>query len=571
MFSEYRDELKNWYDYNKEESINKVKSFFSLLGYNLKDRYIIKYKDYKNNKVDWKTTNKICNDFYFKVNKFNRRSNKWYQDNIVTSGEKIIYNHLFYKHKGKNYENIQNYTSGTSLINNSDILVIDIDNHSKHNTNSLLTFNLCHLLLRDFNLPILYIEKNIFNGGYHIFLKLKDPLTQKEKQDLILEWLKENDLYGYRGIIQIPNKLRFPFSTTYNPIHIREYGEEEFVSSLFYLENIKKQYDIIRQKEEIIIEQQVKKENYSHRIYKKRKAIIYTPEKFIEKHQGYISEGNRHLPMLHIIRVGKFNGWTIDQCCEVIKRCNSGFVPSKDLSNWSDQKLYSVVEKLYSKSTIREYNPHFIIPDKFISNIQHIPENIKTIINDDIFIQQIIEKCRYKISQRNIEIFKTILNEIIGYCYFLINSKHKTINNEKDIELLKGFQFSQSYCNALKEYYNFPTIDIYKITRLICNSDILFSKVKLHNYKQYVFSLNKSNNYCIQYSVGSFNYYKHDSNVFDYNILLQYKKAISKTNNFNIINYLLCSKLLNHIDINNNDIIENNNNDYSNNVYLYPG
>ncbi|HRT03599.1 MAG TPA: hypothetical protein P5513_06630, partial [Candidatus Diapherotrites archaeon] len=70
--------------------------------------------------------------------------------------------------------------------------------------------------------------------------------------------------------------------------------------------------------------------------------------------------------------------------------------------------------------------------------------------------------------------------------------------------------------------------------------------------------------------IGSFNYYKHDSNVFDYNILLQYKKAINKLNNFNIINYLLCSKLLNHIDINNNDIIENNNNDYSNNIYLYP-
>jgi len=72
VFSEYRDELKNWYDYNNEESINKIKLFFSLLGYNLEDRYIIKYKDYKNNKVDWKTTNKICNDFYFKVNKFNK-------------------------------------------------------------------------------------------------------------------------------------------------------------------------------------------------------------------------------------------------------------------------------------------------------------------------------------------------------------------------------------------------------------------------------------------------------------------------------------------------------------------
>jgi len=553
MFKEHKKEFYDWYVAHPNNK-QTLQDFFISLGYNIQDRFIIKHKDYRSHTVTWCTVShsSCIDEYYYPTYFFNRKTSQWYINNIIVNKDTLIYNHLFYKHKtitGDIYNHIQTHTAGTSLHDYSDCIAIDIDNHS-HNTNTLLTFTLCHTLLQALQLPILYIEKNIYNGGYHIFLRLPQPLSHTEKQQLVTQWLIDNNIYQYRGIIHVPHKLRFPFSTTYNPIIIHAYGDEEYCSPLHYVitRRILKTIIINNYPKHNIQQETLHKKEYIHSIYRKKHIQHISPQDFISHHPNYISKGNRHIPMLHIIRVGKYNGWALDDCIAVIKACHNTSYPSKDLSTWSERKLYSIVQKLYSTSTISFANHKTIIPDSFISNTQYIPDTILSLLNNDTFIIHIIKHCNYKVSQRNILIFKTIIKEMIGYCYFLINTKYKTVSKQQYSELLQGFQFSKTFCNKLKEYYNFTSVDVYYIVRCILKSNILFSQVTLHNHKSYYFSFHKHNNYCKIYSISSFNYNTthnttHNKEIFSYYILLQYYKFLLSLKLI-INNYLLCCGFL---------------------------
>ena len=437
---------------------------------------------------------------------------------------------------------------GCDLKIDSDILVIDIDCHKG---NSLKSYNTAYTLINHFK-EYIYLEKSA-EGSYHLYIKLDKNYTILQKRQYINELKK---LYNITDI-EMPTAIRFPFSYHYESIN----NLDNFKNIYPYTakDNIKTNYNnqtgFILYTEQTTEQTSTIKNNVipiTSKIFdrsKKSNIKHYTPEEFISTTNIFISKGNRHRAMLELIRIGKFNNWNISEIKFVIKQLDLG---SKDLSIWSNTKLTSIIEKIYDKCKIEYIEYITAKPDKFISNIDIIPQAILEAIQNKQFIEEIIKNCDYKLTDLNRNKFKIVLSEMMGYIYYDCINNRKTLNNKT--KYIIGKQFSKQYADLMSKFYSdrFYSIDCHSIIKAILKHSKLFSQYKINTRGWYFNHLDSSNNFCKQYDLISNHkhYIFNDSNLLSYLLIVL---VISNNDQLIIQDFFIINN-----SINDHSIEENN-------------
>jgi hypothetical protein len=533
--------------------ISNIKNTFDLIGYDLESEKLYAVID----RDEWKWQSTINQKYNRKIWNYKIKEPEYV--NIPYDLSEHILKHCFPLELKNNTPKKTNWISnqedrigahyieydmcGSYLKDNSDILIIDID---CHDGNNLKSYNTLYSLLNHFNNEYLYIEKS-YEGSYHLFIKLDKEYSIIEKREFLNNIKEQYNLSN----IEIPVKMRFPFSYHYEPYT----HNFEFVSIQDSLKNIKYNFD--NQQGYILQTEQKEKSQkiipivssiYSRQRQSKIKHI--TSEEFLQNTDIVISKGYRNIPMLEICRIANFNNWTDEETLFIIKQIDQG---SKDLARWSDDIILKVISKMRSKSTIYYQESISCKPEKFISNIELLPDWLQSSLSDKQFIDNIIIKCKYKITDINRKKFTIALQEMFGSILYDCKNNRTTLNS-KAKKYLIGKQFSSQYAQLMNKYYSdsFNSVDFHSIIKAILKYSELFSQFKSNSRGWYYNHLNKESNFCKQYDLS--NNKNHilflDNNVILY-LIIQLLKSIFKYNN----KLLIIQDFFNNYSMINNDFI----------------
>jgi len=543
--------LKGFKEYpdSKEIIITHLKDVINTLGYDINSEFI--YAVSNGNKYDWKTT-------------INKKFIKSYWSNIYKKPEMFYEYYNFEDHilphifplelKNKSSKNDSHYINqdmcGCNIKDNSDILVLDID---AHRNNSLETYNEIDAILHYFK-EILYSEISS-EGSYHVYIKLDKQYTFYERKQIFNVAKEKLNLLN----TELPTKMRFPFSYHYQP-YIHPYFTHEWPGIYSIIEATKQIIPNYQQQKgfnpqiekQKIIKQEYKPSVIYGRQYKTT-LIHQTPEQFLQNTNIIISANNRWLPMLEICRISNYNNWSSENTLDIIKQLDTG---SNDLKKWNDTILLKNIKSIKDNSNTYYQESISHRPEKFISNIKHIPLQILPIIENKKSLNQIIIKSGYKLTNINKYKFSLCFKEFVG-CMF-----YNTINNKQatKTKYLIGTQVSQQYCNMLKQHYGhlFKAFNPYSIITSILKHSNLFKQYK-HNNRGWEFNPNNPEfNFCKQYDF--INNKKHillnNSNLLCYLIIEIFKLYFNNT-----IKQLYISKFFNKIKQNIKEIFEYNDED----------
>ena len=508
--NEFKRKLKN--KHFKQKEINDLYDHFEFLGYDLEKEYILSYVNLKaigseNNPLTTKPL-KIFNwitttagwyetnvyDIYLKKS-FRVRKMCEIKDHILSHVYPLetknprVKNNIASPEYVKTLKQASN-TVGSSIKENSNMLVLDIDCHDGNIVKTDEVVTKLKNYLKNYNCkPVL--EEVCPEGGHHIYIKLDYIYTWEEKKSWLNNFNKENNTK-----FELPVRMRFPHSYQYEtisetgeiltPTEARDYARRNRTSiSIPKLESPPEINNIIN----LSIIKEGGKKNIASSLYKRkskgsarrtdynqflndRTLHLKNESKIIDLTAEY-----RHEGMCDIISAGKFSGWSIFEIFNAIKVCKNG---SRDLANWSDSELLSIVTDMYN--TCRQIPNGYSNEYKeiaFISNIYLIPNNIKeTVLNNQI-LNTIISKSGLKISDRNKKDISIIFLEMLGSMYYnCINPKE--VYEGKSLKYLKGMQYSIKYADRLKDHY--PELKERDVFGII-NNILKYSSV----FKQFIY------------------------------------------------------------------------------------
>lgn len=447
--------------------------------------------------------------------------------------------HTSYGFSGKefvrNFKIITDCTYGGYLKENSDIFVIDIDNHNNTDKTSML--QLYYRVKKRFgNENILLTEKS-YQYGFHIYVKLNRVIDKDKKAILIDQVIKR--CLSNKTYIQSPCKIRFPLSCQYQPVEpewgmdvlskeeageiaLKKYNNSEGFNCdyLFESENepvVNK--EIVVNTDNIITNETIKesiidKNNNEIDVIKtspgrdgRGKAYFTVLEK--SNYSNYksvklpesINAGERNDNFLLIARVLKAQGKTIDEAWDYII---SHIGSSKDLNNSKKiPRLRKDFEQIYSKADVSKmkgakkskYMEEGLT--EFIDNTHLIPKVILKGLRTEQFKKDLQEK----LNNNNMEITYSkdkILNgcteliiQLIGKMYY--QALNPRIANKKfnpdGTDSIVGVQFSEIECKLLSKQYPelFENIDVYNniLNTVYYFSDLFFL------YKKHFFNPNQ--------------------------------------------------------------------------------
>jgi hypothetical protein len=206
-----------------------------------------------------------------------------------------------------------------------------------------------------------------------------------------------------------------------------------------------------------------------------------------------------------------------------------------------------------SKSTIYYQESISCKPEKFISNIELLPDWLQSSLSDEQFIDSIIIKCKYKLTDLNRKKFTAALQEMFGSILYDCKNNRTTLNN-KNKKYLIGKQFSSQYAQLMNKYYSnsFNSVDFHSIIKAILKYSELFSQFKSNSRGWNFNALYKEGNFCKQYDLS--NNKNHilflNDNVILY-LIIQLLKSIFKYNN----KLLIIQDFFNNYSMINNDFI----------------
>lgn len=511
----------------KIEVENKLVDFIDLLGYDLRSTPIYAHIDHSTFEgISWKEAP------LFLRNKslYNHTLKRYEQQKVSFCVESNILKHSFpleLKNKIK-YKNKQFYGSdvedevlhnmhfladnmcGCYFKKSSNILPIDIDTHKGQG--SLYSYQIMKEFISFMKSEPIYMEVS-HEGGYHLFFKLDKEYTYYEKKLLVKEYIDKT-----KNEIETPQKMRCPNSLPYTPVDsefevfsyldaidraVSLYNKNPEVS--LFPESIQSE-ELELKHQEILKPKPVRIENAIYQRKNKSDVKLLTVDEFISSTDLEISTSNRIKPMYKIICAGKFNGWSIDEICSVIYALDNKSMPSKDLSHWSYDTLYKEVEATHASCKTYAYEFSSGKPDKFISNIEHIPDHILSLI-DEPFIKTLIRQVHkkssnYKVTKKNINKFSIVFKEMVGSIFYYTHNNRITKNNHSQKYLI-GAQFSESYAQALSEFYSFENINTWGIVNSILKHSSYFKQYK-HNSRGWKFDpQNPELNFCRQFDIFS--------------------------------------------------------------------
>jgi hypothetical protein len=541
--------LKGFKEYpdSKDIIIPHLKDVINTLGYDLNSEFI--YAVDKGEKYEWKTTinKKFIKNMWSYIYK---KPEMFYEHYLF---EDHILQHMFpLELKNKSLKGDIHYINhdmcGCNIKDISDILILDID---CHRNNSLDVSNEYNALYHYFKKQFLYSEISS-EGSYHVFIKLDKQYTLYEKRQFFIKIKQELNLYN----TDIPTKLRFPFSYHYEPYKHDGYFEIYPVmdATKEIIINYKEQKGFnLQLKEKIEIPKQTYKPSKIYGRQFKSSLEHITPEQYLQSTDIIISQNNRWLPMLEICRISKFNNWSNEDTLQIIRQLDTG---SNDLKKWNDSTLLKNIQSIKDNSLtyFQEHISHR--PEKFISNIKHIPKQILTIIENKKLLNHIIEKSSYKLTNINKHKFSICFKEFIGYMFYNTINK-KTSDKTK---YLIGTQLSEQYCIMLKQHYGhlFKAFNPHEIIKCILQHSNLFKQYK-HNYRGWLYNPdNPEFNFCKQYDLSNNNkhYLLDNSNILCYLLL-----NIIQSTCFKVIKQLNISKFFSKIIQNIKEIFDINDED----------
>jgi hypothetical protein len=511
-------QLKKDIEFKKRTS-DKILKFLDMLGYDNNSNLIyatINTQTFKN--IQWlEATDCSRPKSYYDVNQKKfilGRESFFVEDHILKHTFPLeLKNRKKYKHYNLyqnsidndtlyNMQYINNDMCGCYLKKQSDILCIDIDNHA--GAGSLYTYQVLISFCEFIKSKPIYLERSSL-GGYHAFFKLDKDYNFDDKRNLLTDF-KEHS--GYH--LELVKKLRFPNSINYESItsdhEIIKYIDA--VDNAIALYSVKK--DTIVLKENIINECVIKKVKKVSSVFKRERQCTIkhiTPEDAMTDTSLNIERGNRVLPLLKIVRVAKFNNWTIDQTIDFIHKKDSKINPSNDLAIWSNDRLQKEIESMWKKCTMQYIEKIDSQVDGFISNTDKIPMQVNSLINKN-FIKTIMNQVyknskQYKYSKKNYRSFEIIIKEMIGSIYY--NTKNnRQVKKNHTIQHLVGAQYSVRYCEALKEHYNeLKNTDVWEIVNCILLSSNYFKQYFINSRGWRYNPTHRENNYCRQFDIFS--------------------------------------------------------------------
>lgn len=540
----------------RHQLISNIKNTFDLLGYDLESEKLYAIID----RDEWKWQSTIN----YKYNKYvwNYKIKEYENISLHYDLSEHILKHCFPLELKNNTPKKTNWISnqedkigahyieydmcGCSLKELSNIIVFDID---CHNGNTLQTYSEL-LSLIDYFKEYLYLERS-YEGGFHLYIKLDKEYDFFYKKKLLQELKDKFNLQ----CTELPTRMRFPFSYHYESCD----KDFEIFNPIQSLKIIKNNYN--NQKGFSLEIKEIKKvipiisSIYSRQRQSKIKHI--TPEEFLHnneidksKEKINIFKGYRNDPMLKICQISNFNNWTDEETLFIIKQIDQG---SKDLARWSDDIVLKVISKMRSKSTIYYQESISCKPEKFISNIELLPDWLQSSLSDEQFVDSIIIKCKYKLTDLNRKKFTTALQEMFGSILYDCKNNRTTLNS-KSKKYLIGKQFSSQYAQLMNKYYSeqFNSVDFHSIIKAILKYSELFSQFKSNSRGWNFNVLYKEGNFCKQYDLSNnknhilFNNY----NTISY-IIIQLLKSIFKYNN----KLLIIQDFFNNYSMINNDFI----------------
>jgi hypothetical protein len=201
--------------------------------------------------------------------------------------------------------------------------------------------------------------------------------------------------------------------------------------------------------------------------------------------------------------------------------------------------------------------------NQFQSNIDRIPKNVKTKINDD-FIKKMIKEIhlhtnKYNPTPLNTKRFKIIFEEMIGSIYYNVYNNKKIKERHTEVHLI-GMQYPEAFCNLMKNKYpELKKANTWKIMNAILKYSGFFTQYYINEQGWlYYAGANKEKNYCRQFDL--FNNDKHilltEFNSTNNLIINSLKYYLNTTINYinTIINNDLYNKIIFKDSINFNNL-----------------
>ncbi len=506
----------------------------------------------------FKLTRNFAHDkenIYVRKKKKNWKTGQWYVNEFdKTDLRKAILYHTFsyelcqkrvekqFKEKGvhtklsiKQQQNayLINKTIGISLRPQSAIYVIDIDCNGSDEGKQKADNTLKKIVDIHPKRSIAFIERS-FSGAYHVAIRFGDingiSLTDFKKY---IEHTNKTILNSdkYAKIDTTSNGLRLLFSSTYYPIkydYNYPHDFSEMYESVFdAINNVKKNYydtesiyfEYPINKEEPVIVKEVAKVPTKEVATVTRTSSIYANRlntSYIYKER--ISEGHRWEVQKKLIPRMKILGHTKEQVWEHLLSIDDGCRAGRENPDKWQKEVYEFYDKGYEFFTSNN-NSSYTMTDEYRPQHNHLPDDLKNLISDNSFLNDIIMCCGKKQTPRNREIFKTLLYEIYGT--FIYDTKNpKQIKEKQNPNYLIGSQYSQTMCERMKDY--FPILkhtDVYGFVRDILNCTLLFKEYNpFFKGRSWIYiSDNHEDNKCKQWLLNINNVLKYNTtNVYNY-------------------------------------------------------
>lgn len=502
--NKYFDEI---YEYNKNivsyrqsffknVSTDDLKNLLHTLSYNLdfnttNYRWGKRFFDKNSHKFTWtSSTNKQIQMFYWDKNSRQNKSyykDVYFTDNNINSHFLSCYNSnrkigFYYSLNNEEKQELKPYiislenmykindkTFGASQCLNSDILLIDIDNHKDRSALETLMMLLDYLEINVSDLIML--EQNVFTGGIHTAIKLCQPISNTKFYSDLMVHLKSLDIMIECNFIN--NFLRLPLSYeyvaiqkydkifNYNEFIPQELWEKDFNDYINHLNLNVCNSNILNK---MIAEYHtIKEPNKWANYWKTSKKLFKRPlnsKKEIKPIKLYeITNSHRYETMSKMIPMLKGLGYSLDETVKTIREQN---INSKDLSKWSNEKLKRNITNFYNKCNITitktsSYNG-------FVSNIENLPKQtleflssaeFEKFITDRFITNYISERNKHnmymkELSKEKKEILSKqipyYIKHIIGMMFYHINTPKISLVSER-----VGFQISDKFLSKLQE------------------------------------------------------------------------------------------------------------------------
>ena len=581
-YIENKYHLKEDYDNLNEKEFDgsKVREFLIQLGYNLskKDAYFGHY--YTSAKTDyipaWNTVTPEKRKKAEEELALDLQCPSWEKANLRKIKSSVFSNENLKKHFykfsskrlsgnrnlramfsnpniAKTYSCINN-TFGSSLYENSDVIVLDIDNKG----DELETAKVVNYIVRNCLKEPIHIEYNEKTNATHIWYSiehfLKETFLQALKENLILNNLNYTLLDSY-----VENRVfRLPLSYSYTGII--DYNVEKF--DLMELTDENKSNDIMK-----FIEIQDKK--CESKYYTSNKMIDHRILQFLNMKNTWIKNQYHEDPVIEVLnkeknkkiipeivknrpkpekiniysrkqhssgenlsdidfskfKITKGNRTevqkTIASYCYMLGKsaeefdniCFNNNIDSTEFSKWDRSKITDFNIKFYNSLCEKFANDMSTLDQvwndkKFTSNLSSIKKHkyLEECITRWVYSNErmLLENSKYQEGSRYYNTLKRklpiLVKELVGYAIYQIENPVNFNDNSKLPEDTKSivsnsFQFPMDYMVDLFKHYNLETFDAWKITNILIYSIPFIKQLQIPNFSK-GYSYQDGKNFC---------------------------------------------------------------------------